>query len=225
MTETTIQRTLVKSPPELWAELSDADALARHLEDFGEIRITRKEPETTVAWEGDRASGTVTIEPTGWGTRVVLTAAERQAAAQRPPESAPAVTVAAPPAQEDEEQTAENPGPEPGVLDGPPARRGLLARLAFWRRRGRPRSPAQRAADAEHREQRRMAAGEPPARLRAGADAPSELAVAVAEAERGAADVAPRRREPELAPGEAETVLVRALDALGQAHHRPFSRE
>ncbi|HEV2753854.1 MAG TPA: hypothetical protein VGV36_08485, partial [Solirubrobacteraceae bacterium] len=61
-------------------------------------------------------------------------------------------------------------------------------------------------------------------RVRAGADAPSELAVAVAEAERGAGDVAPRRGEPDLTPGEAESVLARTLDALGQAHHRPFSR-
>src|SRR5919204_3962658 len=68
------QRTLVKSPPELWAELSDAEALARHLGEFGEIRITRLEPETTVAWEGERASGTVDIAPSGWGTKVTITA-------------------------------------------------------------------------------------------------------------------------------------------------------
>src|SRR5919198_4369033 len=68
------QRTLVKSPPELWAELSDAEALARHLGEFGEIRITRLDPETTVAWEGERASGTVELEPSGWGTKVTITA-------------------------------------------------------------------------------------------------------------------------------------------------------
>ena len=44
------RRTLVKSPPELWAEISDPDSLARHLGAFGEIRITRLEPEATVAW-------------------------------------------------------------------------------------------------------------------------------------------------------------------------------
>ncbi len=67
-------RTLVKSHPELWAECSDAASLARHLDRFGEIRITRLEPETAVAWEGERASGTVRLEPSGWGTRVILTA-------------------------------------------------------------------------------------------------------------------------------------------------------
>src|SRR6478735_9276739 len=63
MQEPRAQRTLVKSPPELWAEVSDVDALARHLGEFGEIRITRLDPETTVAWEGDRACGTVALEP------------------------------------------------------------------------------------------------------------------------------------------------------------------
>ena len=74
MDEPRAQRTLVKSPPELWAEISDVDALARHLGEFGEIRITRADPETTVAWEGDRARGTVELEPTAWGTKVTLTA-------------------------------------------------------------------------------------------------------------------------------------------------------
>jgi len=74
MDQSQAQRRLVKSPPELWAELSSEDSLGRHLAEFGEIRITRIEPETTVAWEGDRASGTVEISPTGWGTQVTLTA-------------------------------------------------------------------------------------------------------------------------------------------------------
>ena len=75
MIEHEASRTLVKSPPDLWAELSDQSSLARHLaEPFGEIRITRLEPETAVAWEGERASGTVRIEPSGWGTKVTVTA-------------------------------------------------------------------------------------------------------------------------------------------------------
>src|ERR1700761_3947556 len=67
-------RTIGKSPPELWAECSVAQSLARHLDQFGEIRITRLEPETAVAWEGERARGTVRIETSGWGTKVILTA-------------------------------------------------------------------------------------------------------------------------------------------------------
>ena len=95
-------RTLVKSPPELWAECSDAASLSRHLgEPFGEIRITRLEPETAVAWEGDRASGTVRLEPSGWGTRVTLTAGvvtsyPSAAPARAEPELLPEVPVERP---------------------------------------------------------------------------------------------------------------------------------
>lgn len=70
-----VKRTLVKSGPELWAELSDPGCLARHLTEFGSVRILRSEPERLVEWEGVKASGTVTLEPSGFGTRVVLTAA------------------------------------------------------------------------------------------------------------------------------------------------------
>jgi hypothetical protein len=76
MVPTQVQRTLVKSPPELWAELSDPAALARHLGELGEIRITRLEPERKVEWTAARASGTVRIDPSGWGTRVTLTASQ-----------------------------------------------------------------------------------------------------------------------------------------------------
>ncbi|MEA2265118.1 MAG: hypothetical protein QOE27_701 [Solirubrobacteraceae bacterium] len=74
MADLEAQRTLVKSPPELWAELSNPASLARRLAEFGEIRITRLIPEKTVAWEGERASGTVELESSGWGTKVRLTA-------------------------------------------------------------------------------------------------------------------------------------------------------
>src|SRR6202035_2134162 len=72
MVSSEVQRTLVKSPPELWAELSDPAALARHLGELGEIRITRVEPEQKVEWEAEETSGTVLINPSGWGTRVTL---------------------------------------------------------------------------------------------------------------------------------------------------------
>lgn len=74
MPDLTAKRTLVKSPPELWSELSEVERLARHLGAFGEIKITKLEPEHTVAWEGEGARGTVSIEPSGWGTKVTLTA-------------------------------------------------------------------------------------------------------------------------------------------------------
>ncbi len=80
------QRTLVKSPPELWAEISDEQALGRHLAELGPIRITRVEPEATVAWESASAHGTVALAPAGWGTRVTVDAelSERSSAAELP---------------------------------------------------------------------------------------------------------------------------------------------
>ena len=73
MISSEVQRTLVKSPPELWTELSDQATLARHLGELGEIRITRVEPERAVEWEAENISGTVRLKPSGWGTRVTLT--------------------------------------------------------------------------------------------------------------------------------------------------------
>jgi hypothetical protein len=73
MISSEVQRTLVKSRPELWAELSDQATLARHLGELGEIRITRVEPEQAVEWEAENISGTVRLKPSGWGTKVTLT--------------------------------------------------------------------------------------------------------------------------------------------------------
>ncbi len=157
------KRTLVKSPPELWAELSDLTALARHLGEFGEIRITRTEPETVVEWEGDLASGSVRLEPSGWGTRVTLTALP--------------VMLDPPPAPEPE------PDPEPEPLPEP-APRGFWARLL--------RRPAPAPAP-------------PPAPVAVTPPPPPDPLPAI-EAATGAA------------------VLSNALDTLGAAHHRPFSR-
>ena len=102
------KRTLVKSPPEIWAEVSDAGALARHLGEFGEIRITRTQPESVVEWEGDLASGCVRLEPSGWGTKVTLTA---EPAASAEPEPQP------------------EPEPEPTAAIEPEPRRGWWSRM------------------------------------------------------------------------------------------------
>src|ERR1700681_2964006 len=67
-----VRRTLVKSPPELWAELSDPARLAGHLRDLGDIRIVGTDPEQMVEWEAQDARGRVMIKPSAWGTRVTL---------------------------------------------------------------------------------------------------------------------------------------------------------
>ena len=148
------KRTLVKSPPELWAELSDAAALARHLGEFGEIRITRTQPESVVEWEGDLASGSVQIEPSGWGTKVTLSA--------NPKGSNLAIEHDA------------------GMQDLTP----VVERRGFWARLFRRQAPV------------------------------PEPVVPEPEPE----------PEPRIASEQAEAALTGALDSLGQAHHRPFSR-
>jgi hypothetical protein len=143
MSEPSAHRTLVKSPPELWAEVSDVEALARHLGEFGEVRITRVQPETTVAWEGDRARGTVALEPAGWGTKVTITA---QVEAEPEPVSTP------PPPEPDPERVAERPtaerDPEPEPVAQEP-RRGWLARLFRRRVRTMPPEPTPPTAGPE----------------------------------------------------------------------------
>jgi hypothetical protein len=115
------QRTLVKSPPELWAELSNPSSLARHLgEELGEIRITRVEAETSVEWEAESATGTVALEPSGWGTKVTLTVAREL------PE--PAVEIPEPEPEPEPEPTL------PAALEPTPRRRHrLFARVFRWR--------------------------------------------------------------------------------------------
>lgn len=206
MPELQAQRRLVKSPPELWAEVSDAAALARHLGEVGEITITRVEQESTVAWEGERASGTVQLEPAGWGTRVTLTA---QPAAENP-EVAPAAeavaSVAEPPAPQPEPEPApqaEPPVPEPPATAEEPAGRPSLLRRLFGRRAPQP-AP--------------VVSPEPPEPVAA------EREPVVAEPEPPAAVAEPKLPAPEPADDALQAVLTAALDSLGAAHHRPFSR-
>jgi hypothetical protein len=189
MQDLSVKRTLVKSPPELWSELSEVERLARHLDAFGEIKITRLEPERTVAWEGEGASGTVSIEPSGWGTKVVLTA--RIEGEEPPPEPEP------------------KPEPEPAaavpaVLEPPQRKRRWLGRW-FGRDQRRPMT-----------EQPVWVSGE------------------VAAVEEPVVEAPPAPEEPVDPPAPADdgtlsrdgvqAALEGALEALGSAHHRPFSR-
>lgn len=137
------QRTLVKSRPELWAEVSDVSSLCRHLGEFGDITITRLEPESTVAWEGTAARGTVELETSGWGTKVTLTAELLDVDVPQPepvPEPEPVAVVEPRPARVPEPEVRADPAPAPepvaAVVDepvpAPPAptkRPGFFARL------------------------------------------------------------------------------------------------
>lgn len=110
MTDLSVKRTLVKSPPELWTEVSEVESLARHLGELGEIKISRLEPEHTVAWEGDKARGTVQIEASGWGTKVTLTAEVEEPEPEPEPEPVMAEPEPEPPAEEPPVMAASKPG-------------------------------------------------------------------------------------------------------------------
>lgn len=65
-----VSRTLVKSTPELWADL-----VGGRLEDvFDDVRVTETEPERELAWEARGVRGRAMLEPSGWGTRLTIRA-------------------------------------------------------------------------------------------------------------------------------------------------------
>ena len=65
-----VSRSLVKSPPELWAELQGE----RLREAVGAGSVRPLEEERSLEWEGQGGRGTAMLEPSGWGTKVTLTA-------------------------------------------------------------------------------------------------------------------------------------------------------
>ena len=65
-----VSRTLMKSPPELWAELG-GDRLT---DAVGQVTVRPKEHERELAWEAEGLRGTALLEPSSWGTKVTLTA-------------------------------------------------------------------------------------------------------------------------------------------------------
>ena len=267
-------RTLLKSSPELWAECSDAASLSRHLGQFGEIKITRLEPETAVAWEGAHVSGTVRLEPSGWGTRGILTAEEAEGPYLPPPASPVVATeppdaahVGAELASADAESVAETASadaaesaaepasanaaesaaePDPASATEPPApRKGVFARF-FARMRGE--APQQEVAVPRPHPETSLepqSASEPERGSTLEPQSASEPQPDSAHESQPQPDPAhesqPQPRfvpllaaEPELeavppaaavaAPPATETTLKDALESLGSAHHRPFSR-
>jgi hypothetical protein len=247
-TEHHASRTLVKSPPELWAECSEAGSLARHIGEFGEIRITRLEPETSVSWEAEHANGTVEIEPSGWGTRVTLTAQAKAdgvgedevaaapevedpatAGVQEEPvamsegaaESAPDPSATQfDPVEEEadakvEETVAES---DPAVAADPVLAVGrwkrLIARSRAWFRSG---SGSRLTTEEPSQGETEVDAAELPASVPEALEVPASAPNPALEP--------PPALEPDPQPAvDAEAILAAALDSLGQAHHRPFSR-
>ena len=218
------ERRLVKSSPELWAEVSDQESLGRRLHAFGEIRITGTDPETTVAWEGDEVSGTVAIASAGWGTKVTLTVEvdDPPAATPDPPAPEPEPTAA----QEPEPTRTAEPAaaPEPALADTPPAKpakQGFFARL-FDFGPAIPDPPRQIEANDEPTPEPDPEPTPEPEAAPEAAPEPMPDPIVVPEVEPEVSTEA-----PEPAPMSAESIdeiLSGVLDDLGAAHHRPFSR-
>jgi hypothetical protein len=222
---TEVQRTLVKSPPELWSELSNPDALARHLSELGEIRITAVEPETKVEWEAEGSSGVVHLKQSGWGTKVTLSVTRVAPAVEEPqleaaaiaepvaaePETEPVAAEAA--AVEAELVAAVEPDPvapvesdsEPSPVE-PEPQLGFFARL-FRKRKAKPAAVIEPEPEIEVVA---LAAPEP-----IYPDPPAEPKVDLA------AELASVEAQM---TAETTELLTGVLDRLGAAHHRPFSR-
>lgn len=199
MISSEVKRTLVKSPPELWALLSDPESLARHLGEFGEIRIVRSEPESIVEWEGEGVTGAVALDASGWGTKVTLTATRKPPAQPEPVEPLEPESALAPePVVEAE--------PEPVVVEPEPEPKlGFFARL--FRRRPKT-EPVRVQAPQPEPEPEPQPVPEPEVALEQ--EQPDISAELLALEESAAA--------------ETTAVLTAVLDRLGAAHHRPFSR-
>jgi hypothetical protein len=223
-----VQRTLVKSQPELWAELSDPATLARHLGELGEIRIVRTEPHRAVDWEaaaadGAQAHGRVEIEPSGWGTRVTLSASrlppessEPEPEAETEPEPQAVVEPEPEPASEVEPEPQPEsaaiealPGvePEPQIADPSPEivepgpRRGFFARL-FRRRKAQPEPVVERESELEPIVEAQPI-GEPEPII----EAEPEVLAGTEIAEPASAKPSPQETAPEdVAPAEPVTV-------------------
>jgi hypothetical protein len=223
---TEVQRTLVKSPPELWSELSNPEALARHLSELGEIHITAVEPETKVEWESEQASGVVQLKQSGWGTRVTLSVTCNPAISEQAPEPETTAAelepepVAVVEAEPDPEPAAVESTPEPVAMEpepgpAPAPQLGFFARL-FRKRKMKPAAivepPPEPVVEIELVA---MAAPEP-----VYPDPPAQP-----EATEPAEDLASELESLEdQMTAETTELLTGVLDRLGAAHHRPFSR-
>ena len=62
-----LERSMVKSAPELWDELVSQASLSRWL---GEVRVSAADPPNRLEWDTRGASGVIELESSGWGTKV-----------------------------------------------------------------------------------------------------------------------------------------------------------
>lgn len=207
MTAYDVSRTLVKSQPEVWAELEQVERLAELLGDEA-IAITRSEPESTIEWQGRSASGTIELAASGWGTKVRLTA---QTTAASTPQAEPVPEPAVEPEPEpiavvEQVEPEVEPEPEPvaEIATEPEVKLGLMARMkAIFGSK-----PVEVVAEPEIEEVPDAAVEPEPVPQPEPEPEPEPESEPVAES------------EPE--PIDFEERLTSVLDHLGSAHKRPF---
>lgn len=78
----TIERTLVKSPPELWELVDDRELMERWAEELlgpasgGALRVVERQPGERLVWEAPTEGGEVRLDlglaKKGWGTNVSI---------------------------------------------------------------------------------------------------------------------------------------------------------
>jgi len=75
------ERTLVKSPPELWGLVDDVDLMRRWAAEIcgglanGSLEVAESEPEERLVWRcGDGPRLELTMAEKGWGTNVTIEA-------------------------------------------------------------------------------------------------------------------------------------------------------
>jgi hypothetical protein len=73
-----LERTLVRSPHELWDRIFDHPGISRWL---GGVQIRTAEPPTRVEWDFRGAAGVIELEAAPWGTRVCARVKSPQAPA------------------------------------------------------------------------------------------------------------------------------------------------
>jgi hypothetical protein len=62
-----VERTMVRSPHELWDKLCDPPGIARWLAD---IQVSAVEPPNRIEWTFRGASGVIELEASRWGTKI-----------------------------------------------------------------------------------------------------------------------------------------------------------
>lgn len=214
MANVEVSRTLVKSPPEVWAELGRDGRLAELIGDES-LQVTVAEELAVLEWQAASSSGRIEIHASGWGTKVSLVAdvAEEPARAEPTPRRSEAQSTVSKPKPEAKSEQSDL------VVEEIASQATTVARVGLWTRIKHAFTgddPAAAVADAAITESETLDEDE-----------------AQAEADNGQVDcaTAPEVPEAELDPSPEydagqptyEKRLTAVLDHLGSAHKRPFS--